>query len=111
MVIRSAQRDMRRRTGALTAASRAELLVHEPRDLGAVGAAFGLTHDVADDRADRLGVAFTYARGGVGVGLQCRRDDAGELVLAADRGEPLGLDDRVGLSPLGDEPVEDLAAG
>ena len=57
-------------------ASDPELLVDQPRDLGAVGAALGLAHHVADDRADRLGVAVAHALGGVRVGGERRRDDA-----------------------------------
>ena len=37
-------------------ASDSQLLVHEPRDLVAVGSTLGLAHHVTHDRADRLGV-------------------------------------------------------
>src|SRR5271170_3470220 len=75
-------------------ASNAELLVHQACHLGTVGAAPGLAHDVPDDRSDGLGVAFAHALGGVLVGGKRGGDDAGELVAAVERGEPLGLDDR-----------------
>ena len=55
--------------------SDSELLVHKARDVVAVGAALGLAHDVADDRADRLGVAPLDALGSVGVGGQGSGDD------------------------------------
>jgi hypothetical protein len=57
--------------------SHPKLLVDQPRDLGAVGAAFGLAHDVADDRTDRLGVAPAHALGRIPVGRECRRNDRG----------------------------------
>src|ERR1700722_1563653 len=62
----------------------AELLVDQACDLGAVGAALGLAHDVADDRADGLGVAVAHALGGVGVDLQGRSHDARQPIPPAD---------------------------
>src|SRR5262245_26028768 len=93
-----------RRAGLLEA----ELLAHEPRDLAAVGAAARLAHHVADDDANRLHVAAAQALGDVGIGVERRLDERLELVAAADRSEPLGLDDRGGVAALRDQPVEDL---
>jgi len=67
-------------------------LVHEARDLGPVGTTAGLAHYVPDDRADRPGVAFAHAFGGIGVGGEGRSDDRGELIAAVDRREPLMTD-------------------
>src|SRR3979411_1828409 len=50
--------------------SDAELLVDQPRDLGAVGPALGLAHHIPDDRTDRLGVPFADALGRVGIRAQ-----------------------------------------
>ena len=84
-----------------------ELLAHDARDLGAVGAPLRLAHDVADDRADRLHVAGLDLLGGVGVGGERGLDDRVQRVVAAGhRAEALGLDDRGRVAAVGDEPVE-----
>src|SRR5215831_16221529 len=77
--------------GAVTARWRpgrpsdAELLVHEPRHLAAVGAALGLAHHVADDRPDRLGVAGANLLGGVRVRCQGGGDHGAKLIAAVER--------------------------
>src|ERR1700679_3891466 len=89
-----------------------QLLPDQAVDLAAVGAALGLLHHGADDRADRLAVAGADLLGGFRVGLDCRRDD--RLQLAAVRGhlgEALALDDRGRVAALGDQGRENgLAA-
>src|SRR5205823_4181845 len=99
------------RTKGPAPGSDAQLLVHEPRHLASVGAALGVAHDLSDDRPDGLRVSFAHALRGVGVGLQRRRDDLGQLLAAVERGEPLCLDDLFRLAPLADERVEHLARG
>src|SRR5688500_4927288 len=67
-------RDTRRRL-----ASQPQLRADQLRDLAAVGAALGLAHHVADDRADRGTHAVLDLRGFVGVGLDRRLDNRVEL--------------------------------
>ena len=88
--------------------SDAELLVDETGDLASVGAALGLAHHVTHDRADRLGVAFPHALGGVGVGRHGRRDDLGELAAAVHGGESLSIDDLLRLAAALGVPLTDL---
>src|SRR3954452_16258205 len=95
----------------LRAISDAELLAQQAVDLAAVGAALGLAHDRADERADRLRVAAAHALGDVGVRLDHARDDGGELVAVAHRAEALALDDLLGVAAGLDEAVEHLASG
>src|SRR3954449_461345 len=84
----------------------AELLADEAVDLTAVGAAAGLLHDRADERAHRLGVAAADALDDVGVVLDHLRDDAGELARVVHRTEILALDDLGRVAAVGDELVE-----
>src|SRR5438132_891554 len=92
--------------------SDAQLLAHQAAHLAAIGAALGLAHDRADDRPDRLLVASSHALGRIGVGLQRRRDNRGELLIAVQCREPLSLDDRGRIvAALGHELVEHLPGG
>src|SRR3954447_26143034 len=81
----------------------AELLADEPVDLAAVGAAAGLLHDRADERAHRLGVAALDALDDVRVVLDHLRDDAGELAVVLQRSQALAVDDLGRVATLGDE--------
>src|SRR6185437_13609604 len=86
-----------------------QLLVNEARDLAAVGTALGLAHDVAHDRADRLGVAALHTLGGVRVGGESGGYDGGEVIPAVERGESFGLDDGKGVPPLRHQAIEYLS--
>src|ERR1700733_1214450 len=89
----------------------AQLLVDEPRDLGPVGAAFGLPHDVPDDRPNRLGIAFPHTLRGIGIGGERGGNDAGQLVAAIHGRESLRVDDLLWTAAANDERVEDLTSG
>ena len=81
-----------------------ELIPDQARDLAAVRAALCLAHHVADERADRLGVAGAYLLRRLGVGCERRRDDLRESrVRCVERSEPLALDDRRRVATFGNE--------
>src|SRR5680860_455455 len=90
--------------------SETELLPDQAGYLAAVGAALGLLHHGADDRADRLAVAAADLLGGLGVGLDRGGDDRVELAAVGDLGEALAVDDRLRVAALGDQGRQHLLA-